>query len=323
MGLFNVPMASIIARELLEACFIIGQYRALVLRSDEWEEARKPNALKMIWLCAGGAAAFAILVIMAVAIPLAFLGRELDKTAAVWIEGVSKVVAAICILQLSLKIPKWFAVGPHCCSSTSKTIGSTDRELYFNVTWNVWREVCEIGIFLIPFFLNDDLDAFPLSAMVGVASGVGVGALVYVALRFTKQKVALAVTMAVITGWFACGLFTGSMHEFEEMLGETPDVFHMPGCSSSDSASCNFWHDKKFPFAFLRPFGYSHSPSVVQVVSFWSFAGLLTLGHAVMFKRARKANAYHSDGDIHGDGKSDNSQGSGDADSQGADSVHV
>jgi high-affinity iron transporter len=284
--LFSVPIAAIFARELLEASIIIGQYRTLVQRSDVWDEARKPVALKMIWFCAGCAAAFAILLNVVVAIILAVLGNKLDKTAAIVIEGVSKVVAAFCILQLSLKVPKWLSVGPYGDIDTKKTLGVTDRELYFNVTWNIWREVAEIGVFLIPFFLQGDLEMIPISALVGVIIGVGLGALVYVALRFTKQKIALAVAMSVITGWLACGLFTGGMHEFEEVLGETPSVFYMPGCESEES--CTFWHHKKFPGAFIKPFGYSHHPSVLQMVSFWLFAAFLILMHTAKYKLAQR-----------------------------------
>jgi len=295
--LFSVPIASIFARELLEACVIIVQYRTLVQRSGKWEETCKPGALKKIWYCAGAAAVFAIFINVCIAIPLAVLGNDLDKTAAEVIEGVSKVVAAICIMMLSVKVPKWLQLGPYGRVSSSKTLNNVDRELYFNVTWNIWREIAEIGIFLIPFFLQGNLEALPISALVGAVVGLGLGALMYIVLHYTKQKVALAVIMVGITGWLACGLFTGGMHEFEEVLGETPDVFHFPGCASSKAASCSFWHHKKFPFALVKPFGYSHSPTVLQMLSFWFFFALLVIVHAVKYQLAVwKANKGLSKG---------------------------
>jgi high-affinity iron transporter len=290
-GLFSVPIASIFARELLEASIIVAQYRKLVQCSDEWEESSKAAALKKIWYCAGGATLLAVLVIIVVAIPLAVAGNKLDKTAAEVIEGISKVVAAFCILMLSVKVPKWLQLGPYGRRVSSKTLGNTDRELCFNVSWNIWREVAEIGIFLIPSFLKGDLEPFPISAIVGAIIGLGLGALFYVTLHYTKQKAALAFIMAGFTGWLACGLFTGGMHEFEEVLGETADVFHFPGCKSSKKPSCSFWHHKKFPMGLVKPFGYSSSPSVLQMVSFWCFFVLLVLVHVVQYQLAvRKAN---------------------------------
>merc|ERR1712137_873197 len=172
-------------------------------------------------------------------------------------------------------------------TGTTKSLGTTDRELCFNVTWNIWREIAEIGIFLIPFFLKGDLAALPLSAVVGVLIGLGLGAAIYLALHFTQRKIALAVIMIVITTWLACGLFTGGMHEFEEVLGETPDVFHLPGCKSSKSDSCTFWHHKKFPLGLVKPFGYSSSPTVLQIFSFWSFVVFSILVHSVKYQMAK------------------------------------
>lgn len=283
---FNVPMATIFAREVLEAGIIIGQYRTLVQRSDDYDEGTKAATLKKIWCFAGGAAGFAILINIAIAIPVGILGSELDNTAAEVIEGISKVVAAVCILQLSVKVPKWLSVGPYAGISSKKALGSTEKELYFNVAWNIWREVAEIGVFLIPFFLSGELEALPLSAVVGIVIGVTLGLLIYLALRFTEQRLVLAVLMAVITGWLACGLFAGGMHEFEEVLGETPDVFWMPGCKSSKAASCSFWSHKKFPCALIKPFGYSHSPTILQMVCFWSFVAVTLLVHMLMYRRA-------------------------------------
>ena len=264
------------------------RYRTLVKRSDEWDQQEKAKALKTIWVCAGGAIVVALLVILAVAIPLAALGSQLDNTAAEVIEGVSKVVAAICILQLSLKVPKWLSVGPYARLQSQKSLGFSERELKFNVSWNIWREVAEIGVFLIPFFLSGDLSPIPLSALVGIAIALVPGVIIYVVNTYTAKKAALAATMAVITGWLACGLFTGGMHEFEEVLGETPDVFWMPGCKSSSSPTCTFWHHKKFPCALIKPFGYSHSPTVLQMASFWSFVAVLILAHALKWRVASK-----------------------------------
>jgi len=34
-------------------------------------------------------------------------------------------------------------------------IGLRRSELLFNVAWNIWRAIAEIGAFLIPFFLEE------------------------------------------------------------------------------------------------------------------------------------------------------------------------
>jgi high-affinity iron transporter len=127
--------------------------------------------------------------------------------------------------------------------------------------------------------------------LIGILVGLFVGAVIHLLTSVTKQQTILCFTMAAITGWLATGLFTGGMHEFEEVLGETPDVFHMPGCKSSKSDTCSFFHHKKFPCALIKPFGYSHSPSMLQVSSFWCFFLLLVSLHVCMWKRAEKRAA--------------------------------
>ena len=41
MKLFNFPITTIFAREVLEGALVIGQFRTVVLRSPEWEDPEK------------------------------------------------------------------------------------------------------------------------------------------------------------------------------------------------------------------------------------------------------------------------------------------
>jgi high-affinity iron transporter len=149
-SLFNTAVAVIFAREVLEGCVIIGQYRTVVQRSEFMDEERKKGALKAIRLAATVATAFAVFVVIAVAIPLAILSNELNDKVVEIIEGISKVVAAICIIQLSVKIPvflgtykkvsilPWKKYEP---KSQKQLDDLNDKEIYFNVGWNLWRYV--------------------------------------------------------------------------------------------------------------------------------------------------------------------------------------
>jgi hypothetical protein len=65
----------------------------------------------------------ALIVIAIVAIPLALLSKNLDPRVVQFIEGISKLVAAICVLQLSLKIPKFLGVYPSKKGEDGLTIG--------------------------------------------------------------------------------------------------------------------------------------------------------------------------------------------------------
>lgn len=221
----------IFACEVLENCVIIGQYRTVVLRSDVMPEERKAEALPTITKSALIAFALAILVVLIVAIPLAVLGDNLNDNAVMIIEGISKVVASICIMQLSVKIPGWLHIYHKVSILPWKKIDPakhkdldnlSNKEIYFNVAWNIWREVAECGVFLLPFFLDGkDLKGIPISALVGLVISLLLGALIYYANHKMKNEFWLAFFMSGLTLFLAVGLFVGGCHEFEEVWGET------------------------------------------------------------------------------------------------------
>jgi len=273
-SLFEMAICTIFARECLEAAIIIGNYRTVVFRSQEWEGDQQAKGLRAITLSAIAAIIVAILVCVVVAIPLAIASRDLDEAAAEVIEGVSKIVAAICILGLSLKIPKWLGLyaSKKMMDGNGLQAGTTLREIRFNVAWNIWREVAECGVFLIPFFLQGDgATAIPLSAIIGIVVGLGLGIAIYYANKVLKNKTVLAVFMSTIMVFLACGLFKGGCHEFEEVYGET-EVFQQ-------ILDPNF-SDKQLPMALLKPFGYDAKLTQLEVGTFWSWLALSLMLHA-------------------------------------------
>jgi high-affinity iron transporter len=269
--------------QFLEATVIIGQYRT-VIRRAEFDAERERRALRAVWIAGGIASLLALAVILAVAIPLALAGNKLDPTAAMIVEGVSKVIAAVAIAQLSLKVPKWLGVYPGMKNKGRDAADLTLRALYFNVAWNIWREMAELGIFLIPYFLQGDMViAVPLSAVVGIAIALVLGLLLYLANKYTKRTITLALSMAFITGWLSVGLFVGGCHEFEEVWGESAEVFEMPG-----DAKTGFWSHGRMPLALFKPFGYSHHPTQLQVGTFWGWVALLLAAHYLKYRLAKR-----------------------------------
>jgi len=297
-GLFNVAIATIFAREFLEGAIIIGQYRTVIQKSNDFTGDREAEALKTVTKSAWFATFVAVLVVLAVAIPLAVLSRDLDPKTAEIIEGISKVVAAVCIMQLSLKIPVWlnlYAKIPilglkkkviRWCNGSfeekkkSKDIGLTFNEIRFNVAWNIWREVAECGIFLIPFFLGTGAEAIPISALIGIVIALILGIGIYYSNQKMEDKRYLSFFMSGLTMMLAVGLFVGGCHEFEEVWGMTKNVWKIEG---------DFWYHKNFPMVILKPFGYSASRSVLQITTFWCFLGLGLFLHYMKWRNTNLA----------------------------------
>mmetsp|Transcript_18221 Transcript_18221/g.37927 ORF Transcript_18221/g.37927 Transcript_18221/m.37927 type:complete len:377 (-) Transcript_18221:139-1269(-) len=318
-GLLDGAIMTIFAREVLEGTVIIGQYRTVLLRSDDWQEPEKQKqGLKAITYSALLATFVAIIVCACVAIPLAVLSRDLDEKVADIIEGVSKLVAAICILQLSLKIPKFLGIYASKKGADGVTIGLSLKSVRFNVAWNIWREVAEIGVFLIPFFLQGEgAKAIPLSGLIGIAVGFLLGAIIYFGNKKLKNKAWLAAFMVVLLVFLSTGLFVGGCHEFEEVYGETPKVYDVSykramtetidedatdedgevdtdseegsDEGSSDEKKEYSWRShKRLPMALVKPFGYSSSRTQLQIACFWSWLVLSACLHLWKLISTRK-----------------------------------
>lgn len=283
-NLFDYAICTIFAREFMEGAIIIGEFRTVIQKSDipeDAEAASKDRMLREVTVSAAIAALVAVLVVVIVAIPLAVLSKDFDEKVADVIEGVSKVVAAICILQLSLKIPKWMGYYKNKKDGKiSRSFDLTIPSIRFNVAWNIWREVAECGVFLLPAFLKgDNLVAIPLSAVIGITVGLAVGFFVYWANQSMKKKQYVCIFVTLVLVFLATGLLVGGCHEFEEVWGETKKVWTIGN---------DFWSHKELPMVILKPFGYSSSRTVLQIATFWGFLGLSALLHFMKFQEMKR-----------------------------------
>eukprot|EP00934_Nitzschia_sp_Nitz4_P008709 Nitzschia sp. Nitz4//scaffold39_size137210//108493//109545//NITZ4_003217-RA/size137210-processed-gene-0.99-mRNA-1//1//CDS//3329550437//8699//frame0 len=291
-NLLDFAVITIFAREVLEGGIIIGEYRTVILRSD-WSNAdfTQQQALRAITVASVFAAAFAVIVCAATAIPLAVLSKDFNDKTAMLIEGTSKIVASACILGLSLKMPKFFGLyyskkqvqqlknGENI--EEHDTHGLTLRSIRFNVAWNIWREVAECGAFLIPSFLTGEgIKAIPLSAVVGCVAGAAICGAIYIANQRMKDVVGLTVFTVGLLLLLSAGLFEGGCHEFEEVYGMTPTVWHLHG---------DFWSVDRLPMTIFKPFGYSDHRTVLQMVTFWVWIIVGLALHWRKYKACRKS----------------------------------
>jgi high-affinity iron transporter len=265
--LIDFAVITIFAREVLEGSLIIGEFRTIIFRAGGSMSLEDRNKLlSAINWAALWATIVAVLICTAVAIPLAVLSMDFDTRTSTIIEGVSKLVAAVCILQLSLKLPKWLGIYKSHISQISGSEDSFDlsiSSIRFNVAWNIWREVGECGVFLIPFFLNGEQAlAIPLSGLIGSAVGGLAGWGIYYANGKLKNKLYLAIFSAGLLHLLSTGLFMSGCHKFEMVFGSTPVVWQLEG---------DFWKADRLPMTIVKPFGYSDTRTTLEIVCFWSW----------------------------------------------------
>mmetsp|Transcript_51965 Transcript_51965/g.77623 ORF Transcript_51965/g.77623 Transcript_51965/m.77623 type:complete len:354 (-) Transcript_51965:242-1303(-) len=341
----DFAVVTIFAREFLEGTIIIGEYRTIIFRCDHWPnpEFTQKDALKTILWASVIAVVSALVVIAAVAIPLAILSKDFDDRTSKTIEGVSKIVAGVCLLQLSLKLPKWLGVyarkrkkkssdtPPPIDSANGSSFdnaednsteeesnnGLTKRSIFFNVAWNIWREVAECGVFLIPFFLTGEgVKAVPLSAVIGSFVGLALGVAIYFANKTLKDKRMLAFFMGSLLLLMSTGLFSGGCHNLEKVFGMTKVVWTLEG---------DFWSVDRLPMTVFKPFGYSDYRTVLQIATFW---GWLFLGLLLHYRKWRQSQGQRSEDDEDRDsfstpGGSESSAGSAVMDEENGQQIDV
>jgi high-affinity iron transporter len=88
--------------------------------------------------------------------------------------------------------------------------------------------------------------------------------------------------MTTVTLFLSIGLFTGGAHEFEEVFGETRKVW---------AAQNPFWSSSSFPMVILKPFGYSSSRTVLQIVCFWLWTAFGAVLHFLKYHNTQKYRA--------------------------------
>ena len=279
------------------------EFRTAIKRAELPRDGpTQSELLRAVNISAAFAAALAVLVVVIVAIPLAVLSNEFDEKTADIIEGISKIVAAFCIVQLSLKMPKW--LGFYKTKKAGKVQADMDitiASIRFNVAWNIWREIAECGVFLLPSFLNGDhLESIPISAAIGIVVGLAVGFFIYWANLALKNKLALAIFTTLLLIFLATGLFVGGCHEFEEVWGETKKVW---------TIEKEGWSHKELPMAIFKPFGYSSSRTVLQITTFWCWLGLCAALHLWKYLQTQKILRELAEGKLESSSVSSNGKG--------------
>jgi high-affinity iron transporter len=156
----------------------------------------------------------------------------------------------------------------------------TLRSIRFNVAWNIWREVAECGVFLLPFFLTGEgLKAIPLSAIVGTVIGLLCGLGIHYANGSLKRKEWLAIFASTLLLFLSTGLFSGGCGNIENATKATKQVW---------STDADFWSTDRLPMTILKPFGYTDTRSVLQIICFWTWLLLGIVLHCYKYKQSQR-----------------------------------
>ena len=166
-------------------------------------------------------------------------------------EACSKLIGAFFVTKMMFKIPKWFGISnfgrienkaydkpndPYGNADNTEVLDSK-KVMALNLFWNLLREMSETGCFVaIEAFLSvEAMDALGDSVGVGLGCAAGFSILVAYTGVYINGKI-FGIVCSVIVEMLAVGLFTGSMHSFEEVR-EMREGIETPFVWGSDETS--------------------------------------------------------------------------------------
>ena len=119
------------------------------------------------------------------------------------------------MIDLSLKIPKWFGISNYVAPDNLVKI-ETKYMLSSSLFWNIIREASEAGILTAITVLLSSFSATTtvVSVAVGIASAVGGGGLIVFGVHYLN-RLASSLFATVLTMMLATGLIVGAVREFE------------------------------------------------------------------------------------------------------------
>ena len=245
----SVAIAGIVAREFLEAIMFITSFFGAVINNKTLDANAKIRYYKymVVGVLCGVLGGLFISLGVGFGLKTAFeegggLEAQIGLEAG---EACSKFVGFFFVTKMMFKIPKWFGISnfgrvenkaydkpndPYGNADNTKVLDS-EKVMTLNLFWNLLREMSETGCFVaIEAFLSvESMNALGDSVGVGLGCAAGFSILVAYTGVYINGKI-FGVICSVIVEMLAVGLFTGSMHSFEEVRAmregiETPFVW--------------------------------------------------------------------------------------------------
>lgn len=220
----------LIARELIEGCMFITTHVGAVMRipSLSAEEKKKYVRTMIIGIVSGLLLGTTVSLAVGYSLKTAISDHEGVDHGVEAGEAVSKLIGALVVSTLTLKLPKWFGLSNYKDNSKQKGIDDAEIEspkvMAMSLFWNILRETIEAGVLsaLTIVLAEDGLEYWPESVGVGIAIAVGIGGSLAIAAIYFSTKV-IGLLAILISQLLAVGLYTGAAGAFEEIYGDEHD----------------------------------------------------------------------------------------------------
>lgn len=219
-------IAALIAREMFEGAMFYTTHRNAVTKNDSLKDEEKKTYLTRFNYAVAAGVSVGLIISIIVGFSLAAALDQLDNAdyGFAIAEGISKAIAAVFVVDMALKVPKWLDISNY----PKDEMHVTDKlVLSSSLFWNVVRESCEAGVLtsITVLFASHTSATTAASVVVGIVAAVGGGGAIAFGVKHLN-KIASALFATIMIMMLATGLVVGAAHEFEEAYevgsGEEP-----------------------------------------------------------------------------------------------------
>eukprot|EP00897_Mesotaenium_endlicherianum_P009921 jgi/Mesen1/8958/ME000056S08362 len=242
--LFSVPAFFILFRETLEAAIIMSVMMSLLDNLIEEPQLRKKMKWQAWWGVILGLSISLLIGAIFISLYYTVAKDAWDSSEALW-EGIMALIAVILITLMAfamVRVDTWRSKWER--KLTKVTMESLHKEeevqskrskytLFLIPLTIVLREGLEAVIFLGGVGLDGSGTALPLAAITGAACGILAGYLLYKGASLTAFKWFIGFSTLLLFV-IAAGLFSTSVHEFEEHTKSEDFVWKLHCCDPED-----------------------------------------------------------------------------------------
>lgn len=219
-------ITAIMVRELLEGAVFCVTHIGAVVKNPVLTINEKKRSLRVLIPAIFSGVSIGLLISIFVGISLIYaVGDQTSTKYGIEVgEGVSRLIGALFVTDLALKLPKWFKISKsrpsEDQSDVRKDFLATRWEMGFSLWWNVLRESIEGGTLTAVAVILSKASEVALGNSVGLAIGIacilglgfGLGG------KYVNAKF-FGLLAAFFAQVLAVGLWTGSARAFEEVYG--------------------------------------------------------------------------------------------------------
>ncbi|CAG8597732.1 8288_t:CDS:2 [Ambispora gerdemannii] len=294
--LFDIPAFFILLRETLECTIILSVLLGFLDKllppnpSDPVNQNLRRKFKRQIW--AGTIAGLMVSIIIGVVFIVVFytVAHNLwEESEPVW-EGVFSLLASIVITLMALSMVR---VAQWKKKWETKLREATENHLDKHKSGQKWalfllpftvvtREALESVVFIAGIGFEQPATGLPIPVITGILTGLLIGYIIYLG----SHKVTLTVffnTMTTLLFFISAGLFSTSIHEFQEATETEEVVIWKVEC-------CNPETNEGWGIA-KTIFGWRQEATVGTTVGYFVYWGVVLAVLFYMFIRARKRDA--------------------------------